>query len=137
MNIDILNKWNSAKKMLDHYKDEESKLRAEVIKSFFPEHKSEGVENFDLSGGYKLKANFKLNYELTKEAASLAEVVGKLRDLGEDGEAALKGLFKIKYELSTKQYKSLLPSIKKIVDDVVTIKIATPSIEIVEPKNEK
>lgn len=150
--VKLLEKWDTVKTALAEVKVEESKLRKEVLGSWFPTHKEEGSQNIDLDNGYKLNAIFGLNYEFDKErvknggfsynlltgepGADLDELMQQLWET-EDGRAIAAELFDVKIELKTSAYKKLPPSFRAMVNPYITIKEASTQLKIVAPKEGK
>jgi hypothetical protein len=124
--------WKTAKEELAIAKVAESQLRKLVIETLFPTHKEEGTENFELGNGYKVKAVFKQTYSLSAD-----DVVGcleQMAELDEAGKVYAERLVKFKPELSTSEYKKLPEPYKALIDLILTVKPASPSLELVEPK---
>ena len=131
---ELLVSWNQAKEQLDHWKKVESELRELVVSEFYPSHVDEGTVNYELADNYVLKAQFKLDYKLTATPQEIEDVVTELSTYGEDGEDAIEGLFKVTTDLVPKKFKSLAPSFKHIVEKLVTIRPAKPSLSITQTK---
>lgn len=96
-----------------------------------------GTENIDIGQGYKLKLTFAQNLSVptADNAKAVREVIEQLNSKGDDGKFIAERLFKWKPEISKSEYKTLAPSMRRIVDKVVTTKAAQPTVEIVAPKN--
>ena len=137
MNYALLNEWAKAKEVLANATKTESELREQIIAEFFPDHKSEGTENVELQGGYKLSTVFGVSYDFIKDKDALETAKIALAKTGEDGEVALGSLIVIKEELSVKAYKALTPSQHKIIDPVVVSKPSKPQVKLVAPKEGK
>lgn len=135
MNRDqLILEWDKAKKELNRLKELEMNLRNQIIATDFANHKAEGTENVDLGGGYKLKAVFKTTYSFTdKELVDAA--LTKIEKLGAEGEYIAERLVKFKPELSVSEYKKLDTAYKAIIDEILVTKPATPSLELVIPKD--
>jgi hypothetical protein len=118
-------------------------LRKQVVANFFPEQAAEslpeGTKNFELGEGWKLKALFKCNYNLASEGIDAA--LNHIRDCGETGPFLADRLVTWKAALSLREYKALDgvtgTKIKQIINGVLTITPASPSLEIVPPKARK
>lgn len=123
-----LQKAIEAKSVIEY----EQELRKEVAALFFLEPK-EGVNNFDLDAGYKLKLTHKIDRKL--DEAALDAVKAKLR---EEFQVNPDALVVMKPSLDTKAYKGLCltnPDAAKVFDTALTIKPASPTLEIVAPKS--
>lgn len=134
----LILQWQEATKALAAAKEAESALRAEVLKNAFafnPEALREGTENFELGAGYKLKAVFKINRSFVGGQEAVEKALQKIEKTGPEGEFIAERLVKWKPELSVSEYKKLPEKFKKMIDEVVTSKEATPSLELVAPKS--
>ncbi len=131
----LLLKWQNAQKELEKVKAVELELRNEVVAMCFPSHKDEGTENVELGNGYKLKAVFKQNYTLDKE--KIDDALTAIESMGPEGQFISERLVKFEPKLQVREYKELDSRFKVIVDEALTIKPGTPSLEIVEPKTKK
>ena len=130
--------WEAAVKELAAAKDAEATLRKEVLAEAFafdPEALREGTENFELGNGYKLKAVFKISRNLNNENEAVDKVLSKIEKTGPEGAFIAERLVKWKPELSVSEYKKLPEKFKKLFDEVVTSKEATPALELVAPKS--
>ena len=130
--------WEQAVKALAAAKDTEAALRKEVLAEAFafdPEALREGTENFELGNGYKLKAFFKISRNLNNENEAVDKVLSKIEKTGPEGAFIAERLVKWKPELSVTEYKKLPEKFKKLFDEVVTSKEATPALELVAPKS--
>lgn len=127
--------WYSAKQSLDYWKDQEEKLRKQVIDSAFKTTARNGTKRVNLNDGVKLKAVFNNTLKLDKDP--IKEDYSHLQ-------AALQGvnpqilnkLIKWEPKVSTSEYKKLTDSEQTIVDKVLTIKPGTPQLDIEFPKQE-
>ena len=130
--------WQEATKALAAAKDAEAALRKEVLAEAFafdPEALREGTENFELGNGYKLKAVFKISRNLNNENEAVDKVLSKIEKTGPEGAFIAERLVKWKPELSVTEYKNLPDKFRKLIDEVVTSKEATPALELVAPKS--
>ena len=130
--------WEAAVKALAAAKDAEAALRKEVLAEAFafdPEALREGTENFELGNGYKLKAVFKISRNLNNENEAVDKVLSKIEKTGPEGAFIAERLVKWKPELSVTEYKNLPDKFRKLIDEVVTSKEATPALELVAPKS--
>lgn len=130
--------WQEAVKNLASAKEAEAALRAEVLKlgfAFDPEALREGTENVELGQGYKLKAVFKINRSFVGGKEAVEKALQKIEKTGAEGEFIAERLVNWKPELSVSEYKKLPDKFRKIIDEVVTSKEATPALELVAPKS--
>ena len=130
--------WEESVKALAAAKEAEAALRREALAETFqfdPEALREGTENFELGNGYKLKAVFKISRNLNNENDAVDKVLSKIEKAGAEGQFIAERLVKWKPELSVSEYKKLPEKFKKMIDEVVTSKEATPSLELVAPKS--
>lgn len=130
--------WQESVKALAAAKDAEAALRREVLTDCFgfdPDALREGTENVELGNGYKLKAVFKISRNLNNENDAVDKVLSKIEKTGPEGQFVAERLVKWKPELSISEYKKLPEKFRKMIDEVVTSKEATPSVELVEPKS--
>ena len=133
---EVLIKWQQARDEMIQAQTNEFYYRNLAIGTFFPninQITAEGVENFELGNGYKLKCTFKLNYKLDK-TDKVDTMLDTLSETGEDGKFVAERVVKWSPNLSLSEYRQLSPEHKKLIDSVLTVKPATPSHEIVEPK---
>jgi hypothetical protein len=143
--MSTLQKWAELNEQLKTIKKQEAELRKEVIADMFPTHKVEGTENVELADDWKLKATFKQTYEWEKGrdfSFDLIEVImgEDLHNLWSDAsdlpdaEAILKSIFKVKVEFNATAYKKLLPTVQEVINPYIVVKEASPSLELVAPK---
>ncbi len=128
MNADIkaaIDAWESAVMHRDIAISNEINARAHLMTLAYP-NPVIGTNNTPLGDGRNLKAVFKETYTL--EQPRIEETL-KLLPSGVRG-----GLVKWKGDLSLSAYKALEPAHKTIINDILTIKPARPSLEITVPK---
>ena len=130
---EVLNKWYAARQAAAEAKsiiEAEQALRKEVAMLFFLTPK-EGVNNYELTAGYKLKLTYKIDRKV--EEAAIDMVRKQLEEIG----VSIDPLIEYKPSLSTKEYKSLVQvnaNAAKVFEQCLVIKPASPTLEIVEPK---
>lgn len=138
MNQDKLLAWDHAKKALGAAKALEASLRQEVLKDFYDfggeADLREGTENLELGNGYKLKATFKLSRKLENKNGETYKALFAIAENFEGGKLYAERLVKWSPDLSVSEYKKLPADIRAVIDECLTSKAATPSLEIVEPK---
>lgn len=128
----LLMAWWEADKAAEIAKANEENLRNAVLPMMFPQPYV-GTNNFELGGGYKLKAEYKQNYSIKKNEATgdyshVAVVLAKLPP------AVAAELVRWKPELSITAYKKLTAEEQAIVNTIVTITDGKPTLEMVTPK---
>jgi hypothetical protein len=103
-----------------------AKLKATILKGCFAEQGDgkEGTENLVLFDFF-LKRVCKIDRKVTGSEDEIYEVRDQLKT-----EAARERLFIWKPEISVKEYKLLSPEERKMVDTVLTIKNASPTLAI-------
>jgi len=110
--------------------EKEQALRKEVAELFFPNPK-EGTNTFDLAAGWKLKLTHKIDRKM--DEVTLETVKEQVLKLGVNPDL----LIAVKPSLDTKAYKALAltyPEAVKVFDLCLTIKPASPTMELVPPK---
>jgi len=109
----------------------EQALRKEVAEMFFPEPE-EGTNTYELQAGYKLKLTHKIDRKV--DIATLEAVKLQLREIGINPDP----LIEMKPNLVVKAYKGLRQvngDAAKIFEQALTIKPASPTLEVVAPKS--
>ena len=132
----LLVKWEKAKQDLERAKEDEMDLRKQVAAAYFP-NPEKGVNNVDLGNKYTLKMTHKLNYKLNDDNDAIEKALDKIERTGNEGKFIAERLISWKASLSMTEYNQLDPKYKKIIDEVITITEAAPSLEIKEPKVKK
>lgn len=108
----------------------EQALRKQVAEAFFPDPK-EGANSVELDAGWKLKLTYKIDRKV--DEAALTSVKEQLRERNVNPDP----LIRMKPELATAAYKSLLlvdPESVLIFDQALIIKSASPTLELIPPK---
>lgn len=135
--VDLLEKmrvWNDAVAQVENIAKPliatEMALRKELFAMAFPSPK-EGTNDLALPNGWKAKAVYKLDRKL--DEAALPAVMDALRKL----DVIAESLVRYKPELDTKAYKALSDANQAIFNQCLTIKPASPSLELIQPKEPK
>lgn len=137
--LNLINEWAILKKESAALVEREKELRKKCCDLF--EDKSKGTKNLELINGYKLKAVFKHNITLKSQneeidtVTAVSNILDKIEATGEAGRLIAERLVKWKPELSVTEYNQLSDSLKQLVDTVIVTTEATPTLELVEPKN--
>lgn len=136
MNVELIKSWNEAKLTLEAAKKLEMELRSKVIESEFVNHKEKGTENVELGAGYKLKAVFKqsITFVNSNKEGEVEKALTKLEKMGSEGAFIAERIVRWKPELSVTEYDKLDTKYRKVIDEIIVTKPATPSLELVEPK---
>jgi hypothetical protein len=134
----LLADWRVASENLASAKHIEARLRKEVVAAFSQDQKPghSGTETLDIGFGYKLKIVHKLSYKLDNAniCEKLHAVLDKIEKSVEGGNIIAERIVKWSPELSLTEYKLLSNPHKALIDTVLTVSDATPSIELVSPK---
>jgi len=126
---DEIKQWEWAKKELDRAKAREAELREAVVAQHF--HNAPiGTNHHDCDDGFDLVCVKKLNYKLDKDTTANAQE--KLIPL--IGIELAARLVNWKPDLSLTEYKKLPDAARAIIDEVLTISPATPTLELKGPK---
>lgn len=134
----LIIKWQESQTLLAEAKEREAELRKQVLTEVFNFSENdlrEGVENFELGKGFKLKATFKVNRTLDNTNDKVDSILTKMENTSEEGRILAERLVKWKAELSVSEYRNLPDKFKKMIDAAITTKTATPSLTFVEPKS--
>lgn len=124
-----LQDWYQKQAQLKSLKSHEHLERAALSEYYFP-NQVEGTNRLELGGGFDLKLQAGFNYKVTEEDldnVSAADI--KKHKLPWDD------LFIYKPELSISTYRTLTAEQKAFVDSILTIKPASPQLEIVPGAN--
>ena len=129
----LLADWLAAKTEVASFRPaiaKEMELRKAVMSEFFPLPK-EGVNDFPLAEGWVLKGTYKLDRKV--DMGAIPAVYAKLREMGVNPDPLLE----YTPSLVTSAYKSMAtinPEAAHIFDQALTIKPASPTIELKAPK---
>ena len=133
---ELLTRWSVALEAAQAAKpvlEAEQKLRKEVFSAMFPDPK-EGTNTIELEAGWKLKGVYKLERKL--DVAALDAVKKQLRDMNVNPDA----LIEMHPSLVTPAYKALWLTHAEagvVFDQALTIKPASPTLELIPPKAPK
>lgn len=131
--IQLLEEWRLACAEVATTKpivEREQALRKQVFASFFPKPE-EGTNTIELMAGWKLKGTHKLDRKL--DEAAFPAVAAQFKDLGLNAEVCIE----YKIVLKTKEFKELTAEQRLVFEQCLTIKPASPSLELVAPKEKK
>lgn len=146
MNEDqLLMLWQQKKQAIEVAKEEEMDLRKYIVNRAFPK-KEEGMNTRELGNGYQLKAGIKYNYNLA-DNDKVEECLNHISALGNEGPFIADRLVSWKPNFLLTEYRALCEAkdkgeqyaikILNIVNQMLTITEAAPSLEIKEPKGKK
>ena len=131
--LQLLSEWYELKQQLDTIKAKEMEVRKQVSSIFTIGVNEEGSETIDFAEGYKVKKTQKFNF--TCDPIERIEEV--LSQIDFEKYPGVSGVFRFKPELSITIYRTLPDEVKSLVDSVITVKVAAPTIEIIPPKGKK
>jgi len=145
--------WQHAQQQLDFWKAQEMDLRGKVVASFTDPDKKKGTENVALGAGWQLKVKKGLRYTLKSFDAAVSmhdavsDAIKKMCSATHDrqgnpldpnrGREFASTLVKWSADLSVSTYDMLDPGYKEIIDTVLEMKSAAPTVEINPPKEPK
>lgn len=137
--------WQSLKDALIAAKEAELEFRKYVVTREFPKPE-EGMNTKDLGNGYQLKAGIKYNYNLL-DNDTVEKCLNKIESLGNEGKFIADRLVSWKPSFLLTEYRTLQDDAAKgskfandvlnVVNEMLEIKEAAPSLEIKEPKVKK
>ena len=144
MNEDaLLLEWQKKKNAIETAKAEEMELRKYIVTREFPKPK-EGMNTKELGAGYQLKAGVKFNYNLA-DNDTVEATLEKLSNMGAAGSAIADRLVSWKPNFLLTEYRQLCEDKDKgsqfaqtalsVINDMLTITEAAPTLEIKEPKS--
>lgn len=137
-----------AKDMFDHYKELEMEYRKVCASILVPEpQKNEGMNNVDLGNGYTAKVGIKFNYKLDTDNKKIWNTLDAIAKIGNKGAFIADRLVSWSPKFLVTDYREIVeeaaagaPEAKKILDlinSIMTIEDAAPTLEIKEPKQKK
>jgi hypothetical protein len=129
--LDLYALWSKTQGLAATFKQKEAELRTEIVKRSFAESPN-GTTNVNLPKGFVLKCVKKVNYNVDQKEVTAA--LNEIQKLGNEGQFIAGRLIKWKAELSLTEYKLAPANVKSVIDRVITIVPAMPTLEIVEPK---
>ena len=143
MNEDqLLLEWQKKKDAIEVAKTEEMDLRKYIVKREFPKPE-EGTNRKELGAGYTLKSVIKYNYSLA-DNDTVESCLEKISNLGNNGAFIADRLVSWSPSFKLMEYRELVEEKDKgskfaadalnIINEMLTIKEAAPTLEIVEPK---
>lgn len=153
---EALMKHSELQKQLASLKSDELELRAGVAKILLRDPMAppvkEGINNIPLGEGWIAKVGVKKNYTLISrdekkdKLTAVDDVMDAMAKIGNEGSFIADRIFKFTVDISTGEYHKLEEAAKTsadskklldLVNTVLEIKDATPTLEIKEPKAKK
>lgn len=134
--VAIVQRWNQADKALKAAKETEANLRAQVQQICFrvdPGELCKGTKRRDCGNGISVKLVSKINYSFVDQD-KVDEVLDRIEQTDSEGALLARRLVKVKYELSVSEYDKLPDRFRRIIDEIIVSKPATPSVEVEFPK---
>lgn len=146
----ILQLWQKSQMTLALAKANEMEIRKTAVKVWVPKP-TEGTNTVELSNGYKLKAVVSFNYNLDPDNQKVEEALDKIAALGNEGPFIAERLVKWTPSFLLTEYRLLQDdaenkdsarhqfaiNVLKILQPVLNITDAAPSLKINEPKGKK
>lgn len=126
--------WNGNAEALARLKKIEMAQRKELVEEIFTDPKV-GTNHHDLGHGYKLTFTHKMDTKLDAEAFALIQP--EIEKLGETAKAELGETITYKPSLVMAGYKALSDDVKELFDEAITVKPASPTLKLVQPKSDK
>ena len=141
----LLMLWDGKKKALSDAKEAEIELRKYIVKRAFPTPK-EGTNTIELGNNYELKANIKFNYKLADNKI-VENCLDRIALMGNLGPFVAERLVSWSPSFLLTEYHNLQEQAKdgdkfasdvlKIVNEMLEITDASPTLEIKEPKKKR
>lgn len=139
----LLLAWEQSKQAIEAAKSIEMERRKAFVAFAGDPDKKSGTERVELENGYQAKIVKKLNYGFIKnkedktDKDAIENALQKIEAEGPVGELIAERLIKWTPDLSLTEYKQLSESHKAIIDAVIVVTDAAPTLEIVAPKGTK
>lgn len=122
-----MNLWYKLQDELSKIKAAELELRKKIFAGKFI-NPTEGTNTVPLSDGWVLKGQYKIDRKVDEALLVTLEPILKQNKI------PVKELINYKPELALRNYRDLSDEQQAIFDQVLVIKVGTPSMEIVKPK---
>lgn len=133
-NDQLLQLWQQTQDQMKSLKAHETEQREAVINRMFKANiGSEGTVNIELGNGYKLKGTFKKNINFTN-TEELGEILDKMEADSPEGKLLADRIVKWKPSLVLSEYRQLPDNFANLLNKVLIVTDASPSVEIVPPK---
>lgn len=142
---ELLMLWADMKKAIEVAKEAEMDLRKYIVSRAFPA-KTEGMNTKELGAGYQLKAAVKYNYKLASNDV-VEKCLDHIASLGNEGPYIADRLVTWSASFLLTEYRDLCErkdagderaiKILDIVNGMLTVSEAAPTLEIKEPRKGK
>jgi hypothetical protein len=127
-----IQRWADKAEELARVKAEELALRLELVAEHFPKGCT-GTVKVEVGAGYVLAGEFGVYYRLPAEDKT-RPVLNRMAAADAAGPELVKRLVKWTPEVRVGELKQLPPRMRSLIDKVLTVSPATPSLELREPK---
>lgn len=136
--------WNNLKDTLETVKKNEMDLRRYIVAREFP-NKKEGTNSIELGNNYELKATIKFNYKLNASNDKIEDILNKISKVGNRGSIVAERLISWKPNFLLSEWRLLqdekedsmeAKKILELINEILIITDATPTLEILEPKKQ-
>ena len=138
----VLMLWQRMKERIETAKNNEMELRKFAVSLLVPE-KKEGMNTVELGNGYQAKAQIKYNYVLA-DNDTVEQCLNKISKVGNKGSFIADRLVSWKPNFLLTEFRQLCDEKEKgskeadeilnIVNEMLTITEAAPTLDIKEPK---
>ena len=146
----ILMLWQRTQDILRKAKEDEMDIRKTAVKVYVPKP-VEGTNTVELGEGFKLKAVVKYNYNLDPDNAKVEAALDEIAALGNEGPFIAERLIKWSPAFLLTEYRLLQDDVEnkdnarhefakkvlKILEKILTLTDAAPTLTISEPKAKK
>jgi hypothetical protein len=126
-------RWNELADELARIKAEELEQRRALVAKYFAADLDDGTHTVDVGAGHKLALTLKSTFKLAGEPETRA-ALQKLALADPAGPLLAERLVAWKPELRVGELKKLPAKLAKIIQAVLTVSPATPSLELRAPK---
>jgi hypothetical protein len=127
-----IQRWAETAAELARLKALELEQRLELVAEYFSAG-GEGTVKIDVGAGHELAAKFGLYHKLPAEEAT-RPVLAKMAKADPAGEELVKRLVKWVPEVRVGELKKLPPKMARLLEPILMITPATPTLELREPK---
>ena len=128
-----IQRWADKAAELSRVKAEEMALRLELVDLFWPT-RGTGTKTLDLGKGFTLAVTFDTNYTLAVEDKT-RPALENIAAADPAGPELAKRLVKWTPELRVGEFKKLPTKLQRMILEVLTLKPATPTLELRVPKS--
>lgn len=141
---ELLVLWNDKKQALTYAKNEEMEMRRYIVDRAFPTPR-EGTNTLELGQGYQLKAEVKFSFNLANNDVVEA-TLNEIEKVGNEGKFIADRLVSWTPNFLLIEYRALQAAeessndakqILRLIDKMLTVNDAAPTLKIKEPKVKK